>query len=69
MLAAKTSLAVRYDALADDVDTEMGIQNRAKLESRIRFFEEGGVCKQAKFPLNPCLHYSINLISLTVYTI
>lgn len=43
MLAAKTSLAVRYDALGEDVDTEMGIENRAKLESRIRFFEEGGV--------------------------
>lgn len=43
MLAAKTALAVRYDALGEDVDTEMGIQNRAKLESRIRFLEEGGV--------------------------
>lgn len=45
MLAAKTALAVRYDALGEDVDTEMGIQNRAKLESRIRFFEEGGMTK------------------------
>lgn len=45
MLAAKTALAVRYDALAEDVDTEMGIENRAKLESRIRFFEEGGMTK------------------------
>ena len=43
MLAAKTSLAVRYDALGEDVDTEMGIQHRAKLEAKIRFFEEGGV--------------------------
>lgn len=46
MLAAKTALAVRYDALGEDVDTEMGIQNRAKLESRIRFLEEGGVSQQ-----------------------
>lgn len=43
MLAAKTALAVRYDALGEDVTTEMGIENRAKLEARIRFFEEGGV--------------------------
>ena len=43
MLAAKTALAVRYDALGEDVTTEMGIENRAKLEARLRFFEEGGV--------------------------
>merc|ERR1739838_1171408 len=45
MLAAKTSLAIRYDALGEDVTTEMGIDNRAKLEKRIRFFEEGGLTK------------------------
>jgi len=45
MLAAKTALAIRYDALGEDVTTEMGIQNRAKLEARIRFFEEGGMTK------------------------
>ena len=43
MLAAKTALAVRYDALGEEVTTEMGIENRAKLEARLRFFEEGGV--------------------------
>ena len=43
MLAAKTALAVRYDALGEDVTTEMGIENRATLEARLRFFEEGGV--------------------------
>jgi len=45
MLAAKTALAIRYDALGEDIDNEMGIQNRAKLESRIRFLEEGGMTK------------------------
>merc|ERR1712042_3487 len=45
MLAAKTSLAIRYDALGEDITTEMGIDNRAKLEKRIRFFEEGGLTK------------------------
>eukprot|EP00794_Sanderia_malayensis_P017670 gene17670-19432_t len=41
MLAAKTALAIRYDALGEDVTTEMGIDNRAKLEMRIRAIEEG----------------------------
>merc|ERR1719494_1256740 len=45
MLAAKTALAVRYDALGEDISTEMGINNRAKLEKRIRFFEEGGLTR------------------------
>merc|ERR1712183_833066 len=45
MLAAKSSLAARYDSLGEDVNTEMGIQNRAKIESRIRFLEEGGMTK------------------------
>jgi len=45
MLAAKTALAIRYDALGEEIDTEMGIQNRAKLETRIRFLEEGGMTK------------------------
>merc|ERR1711973_112135 len=45
MLAAKSSLAARYDVLGEDVNTEMGIQNRAKIESRIRFLEEGGMTK------------------------
>merc|ERR1711973_644331 len=45
MLAAKSSLAARYDVLGEDVNTEMGIQNRAKNESRIRFLEEGGMTK------------------------
>lgn len=41
MLAAKTSLAIRYDALGEEVTSEMGIDNRAKLEKRIRALEEG----------------------------
>jgi len=45
MLAAKSSLAARYDVLGDDVTTEMGIQNRAKIEAKIRFLEEGGMSR------------------------
>ncbi|XP_051563000.1 nucleolar protein 58 isoform X2 [Myxocyprinus asiaticus] len=43
MLAAKTALAIRYDALGEDTNTEMGIENRAKLEVRLRYLEEKGI--------------------------
>ncbi|XP_008799299.2 probable nucleolar protein 5-1 [Phoenix dactylifera] len=38
-LAAKTALAVRYDALGDSQDNTMGLENRAKLEARLRVLE------------------------------
>jgi len=41
MLAAKTSLMVRKDALGEDEgDAELGIEVRAKLERRIKSLEE-----------------------------
>ena len=43
MLAAKASLAIRVDALGEDVGTDMGIEHRAKLERRLREIEEGKV--------------------------
>ncbi|KAM3856981.1 nucleolar protein 58 [Diretmus argenteus] len=43
MLAAKTALAIRYDALGEDTNAEMGIENRAKLEVRLRHLEERGI--------------------------
>jgi len=44
MLAAKTSLMVRKDALGEDEgDAELGIEVRAKLECRIKNLEEGHV--------------------------
>ncbi|KAG5833170.1 hypothetical protein ANANG_G00273010 [Anguilla anguilla] len=43
MLAAKASLAIRYDALAEDATAEMGVENRAKLEARLRHLEEKGI--------------------------
>ncbi|MEE6490157.1 hypothetical protein FKM82_015791 [Ascaphus truei] len=43
MLAAKASLAIRYDALGEDTNTEMGIESRAKLEVRLRHLEEKGL--------------------------
>ena len=41
MLAAKCALAVRYDALADESSTSMGIDNLTKLEQRLKFLESG----------------------------
>ncbi|XP_046863688.1 LOW QUALITY PROTEIN: nucleolar protein 58-like [Xenia sp. Carnegie-2017] len=41
MLAAKASLAARVDALGEDVDVELGMEIRAKVESRVRALEEG----------------------------
>ncbi|XP_062383830.1 nucleolar protein 58 isoform X3 [Sardina pilchardus] len=42
-LAAKTALAIRYDALGEDTDATMGLENRAKLEARLRSLEERGI--------------------------
>ena len=43
MLAAKVSLAARVDALGEDCGTAMGIENRAKLEMRLKSLEENQV--------------------------
>lgn len=40
MLAAKTSLAARVDALGEDGDTSMGIEHRAAVELRLKALEE-----------------------------
>ena len=41
MLAAKAAIAVRVDALREDVDGNLGVELRGKVESRIRFLESG----------------------------
>ncbi|KAG6701942.1 hypothetical protein I3842_07G010500 [Carya illinoinensis] len=38
-LAAKTALAIRYDALGDNQDNSLGLENRAKIEARLRNLE------------------------------
>ncbi|XP_072983920.1 probable nucleolar protein 5-2 [Typha latifolia] len=38
-LAAKAALAIRYDALGDGEDNSIGLENRAKLEARLRVLE------------------------------
>merc|ERR1712025_198437 len=45
MLAAKASLACRVDALGEETNTDLGIEYRAKVESRIRQLEGGAVTK------------------------
>ncbi|KAG8432703.1 hypothetical protein GDO86_017085 [Hymenochirus boettgeri] len=43
MLAAKAALAIRYDALGEDTNAELGVETRAKLEARLRHLEEKGL--------------------------
>ncbi|GJN33352.1 hypothetical protein PR202_gb21944 [Eleusine coracana subsp. coracana] len=38
-LAAKTALAIRYDALADGEDNSIGLESRIKLETRLKVLE------------------------------
>ena len=40
MLAAKASLAIRVDALAEDANSELGIEHRARLETQLKNLEE-----------------------------
>lgn len=41
MLAAKCALAIRVDALGEDINNEMGIEHRATLEKRMQALESG----------------------------
>ena len=43
MLAAKAAIATRVDALGEETNTDLGIEHRAKVESRIRQLEGGAV--------------------------
>merc|ERR1712038_256580 len=45
MLAAKAAIATRVDALGEETNTDLGIEHRAKVESRIRQLEGGAVAK------------------------
>ncbi|KAF7489218.1 Nucleolar protein 58 [Sarcoptes scabiei] len=43
MLAAKAALAIRVDALGEESTNDLGLQNRAKLETQLKFLEEGKI--------------------------
>merc|ERR1712241_1292922 len=45
MLAAKAALACRVDALGEMSSTDLGIEHRAKVESRIRQLESGNITR------------------------
>merc|ERR1711973_946033 len=45
MLAAKAAIATRVDALGEETNTDLGIEHRAKVESRIRQLEGGAITK------------------------
>merc|ERR1719418_183491 len=45
MLAAKAAIATRVDALGEETNTDLGIEHRAKVESRIRQLEGGDVAQ------------------------
>merc|ERR1712126_676202 len=45
MLAAKAAIACRVDALGEETNTDLGIEHRAKVESRIRQLEGGAVAQ------------------------
>ena len=52
LLAAKTSLCVRVDALGEDSSTDIGISSRAKVEERLQEYEQDKVRLTAVFA--PC---------------
>lgn len=41
MLAAKTALAIRVDALGEETNADLGLEHRAKLEKKMKQMEEG----------------------------
>lgn len=43
MLAAKASLATRVDALGEDINFDLGVEHKTKLEARLRVLEEGNL--------------------------
>lgn len=45
MLASKSALACRVDALGESLGNELGVEHKAKLEARLKMLEEGRVRK------------------------
>lgn len=41
-LANKCALCVRYDALGEDTDGNLGIKNKAYMDGRLKLLESGG---------------------------
>lgn len=47
-LAAKASLSCRMDALGESTSNELGLGHKARLEAKLKFFEEGGLNRLSK---------------------
>ncbi|KAI8139299.1 hypothetical protein BJV82DRAFT_544710 [Fennellomyces sp. T-0311] len=67
MLATKTAIALRVDALGETETADIGIEGRTKVEARIRMLESGGNAranrdrssfKQSKFKFNKPAQYN-----------
>ncbi|EFN88003.1 nucleolar protein 58 [Harpegnathos saltator] len=43
MLAAKASLATRFDALGESTNFDLGVEHKQRLEARLRLLEEGNI--------------------------
>lgn len=63
MLAAKTSLAVRVDALGEDTDTTIGIEAKAKV--MINNWRVWLICLQVEARLRECEQNKLRRISGT----
>ncbi len=53
VLAAKTALSIRVDALGETEGATIGVENRAKIEARIRQLEGGGKLVNDQNAFNP----------------
>ena len=52
-LAAKAALSCRVDALGETSTNELGLDHKARLESKLKFLEEGGLRKISKQEKKP----------------
>lgn len=57
MLAAKTALAVRYDALGEDDSQDVGMQGRAIIQDRLKQVEQGQVSKWVELKATEMIGY------------
>ena len=64
MLAAKTSLCARVDALGEEVKPTLGIDSRAKVEERLRECEQVKVGEASLSSFSSPFHYATLLCQL-----
>lgn len=67
VLAAKTALSIRVDALGETEGATIGVENRAKIEARIRQLEGGGKLVHDQNAFNPSKYDRITSSAPPVY--